>query len=294
MQELNGKVAVVTGGASGIGLALVERFLDAGMSVVLADVDPAGLDAQVHRLTAAGGRVLGVPTDVSDAASVTDLAIASWAHFGAVHVLCNNAGVGPGGVTWELPDSVWRWVIDVDLWGVVHGIQAFVPRLVEQGEGHVLNTASVAGIVGTPGMAPYSAAKHAVVGLSQSLRRDLQMAGSPVGVSVLCPGMTRTRMNESGRNWPADRLGPPPATGLEPSHPATRQDFLHRSATQALEASDVAAQAVSAIQDDRFWVVTDPSVLDRLEAELAEARRSVEATVARPAPSAPERIAAED
>ena len=194
MDQLRDRAAVVTGAASGIGLALSERLLDEGMSVVLADVDPAALDTEVRRLTDAGATVLAVPTDVSDAAAVEDLAATAWSRFGAVHVVCNNAGVGPGGVAWEIPEQVWRWVIDVDLWGVIHGIRAFVPRLVEQDIGHVVNTASVAGLVGTPGMAPYSAAKHAVVGLSQSLRRDLELAGSAVGVSVLCPGMTRTRM----------------------------------------------------------------------------------------------------
>jgi len=269
---------VVTGAASGIGLALAERFLDEGASVVMADVDPAGLETEAKRLNQAGARVHAVPTDVTDAAQMDALADAAWSRFGAAHVVCNNAGVGPGGVTWDIPASVWRWVLDVDLWGVIHGIRSFVPRLVEQGEGHVVNTSSVAGLVGTPGMAPYSAAKHAVVGLSQSLRRDLQLAGSPVGVSVLCPGMTRTKMNDSGRNWPVDRLGQPPIDGLQPSHPAMRESFFARMATEGRDPADVAAETVAAVVSDRFWVLTDPLVLERWQAELDEGRAPVAAS----------------
>jgi NAD(P)-dependent dehydrogenase (short-subunit alcohol dehydrogenase family) len=264
--------AVVTGAAGGIGFALAARCAADGMPVVLADVDPAALDEAARRLTDTGATVLALPTDVTDPASVEALAERSWERFGAVALVCNNAGVGPGGVAWEIPESVWRWVIDVDLWGVVYGLQAFVPRLVEQGHGHVLNTSSVAGLVGTPGMAPYSAAKHAVIGLSQSLRRDLELAGSPVGVTVLCPGMTRTRMNESGRAWPSDRLGPPPEGGLEPSHPATRAEFYARMNTEGQDADIVAAAALAAVREGRFWAVPDAGVLARVEAETGAVR----------------------
>lgn len=266
MSRIDG-AAVVTGAAAGIGYALAARCAADGMPLVVADVDPAALDDAARRLGEMGATVLAVPTDVTDPASVEALAECSWERFGAVALVCNNAGVGPGGVAWEIPESVWRWVIDVDLWGVVNGVRAFVPRLVEQGHGHVLNTSSVAGLVGTHGMAPYSAAKHAVIGLSQSLRRDLELAGSPVAVTVLCPGMTRTRMNESGRAWPSARLGPPPAGGLEPSHPATRAEFYARMDSEGQDADAVAAAALAAVREGRFWAVPDAGVLLALAAE---------------------------
>ncbi|WP_199434763.1 SDR family NAD(P)-dependent oxidoreductase [Qaidamihabitans albus] len=274
MRELHGKVAVITGAASGIGLALARACVAEGMSIVLADVESARLDTEARKLRDEGATVLAVPTDVSDSSSVDELAEAAGARFGRVHLVCNNAGVGPGGVTWEVSEQIWKWVLDVDLWGVVHGIRAFVPQLVGQSEGHVVNTSSVTGLVGSPGMAAYSAAKHAVVGLSQSLRHDLELAGSPVGVSVVCPGMTRTRMNDSGRNWPADQLGQPPETGLEPSHPDTRDSFYQRMEVDSMDPAEVATQTLDAVRMDRFWVIPDASILSRLDAEVEAVRRA--------------------
>jgi len=267
LNGLAGKTAVVTGGASGIGLALAEALGARGMNVAIADVEESAIGEAVGQLQSAGVRASGVLADVSDGDAVDRLAEEVIASYGAVHVLCNNAGVAAGGVTWELPEQVWRWVLDVDLWGVINGVRSFVPGFVEQGEGHVVNTASFAGLVASPGMAPYSAAKHAVIGLSASLREDLALAGGQVGVSVLCPSFTRTRMNESGRNWPA-RLGPPPATGLAPGHPQTRARFLDRM-SDAISPELVAEQTVEAILADRFWVVPNPEVRDRYAA-LAE------------------------
>jgi len=267
MQDLAGRVAVVTGGASGIGLALAARLAAAGMRLVLADVEAGALDAAVDGLRSDGAEVLGVLTDVADADQVEALAAATVAAFGTAHLVCLNAGVAAGGVSWELPERTWRWVVDVTLWGVVHGVRSFVPRLVAQGSGHVLVTASIGGLIGSPGMAPYSATKHAVIGIAESLREDLRLAGSPVGVSVLCPGFTRTRMNDSGRSWP-ERLGPPPADGLAPGHPQLREAFLARM-DDAMEPADVAAEAVDAILADRFWVVPDADVAGRLRTHLA-------------------------
>lgn len=264
MDSFDGKTAVVTGGASGIGLALAEAFGERGAKVVIADVEEDALNSALGRLKTAGVEAIAVPTDVSDAAAVDRLAKEAVAAYGAVHVVCNNAGVGPGGVTWEIPSEVWRWVLDVDLWGVVNGIRSFVPSFVEQGEGHVVNTASVAGLLASPGMAPYSAAKHAVVGLSVSLRKDLQLAGSPVGVTVLCPSFTRTRMNESGRNWPG-RLGPPPDSGLAPGHPETRASFFERM-PGAMDPGDVAERTVEAVLANRFWVILDQTFHERYTA----------------------------
>jgi NAD(P)-dependent dehydrogenase (short-subunit alcohol dehydrogenase family) len=267
MEDLDGRVAVVTGGASGIGLALARQLAAAGMRLVLADVEADPLDAAVADLRTGGTDAVGVLTDVSDADQVHALAEATVAAFGTAHLVCLNAGVAAGGISWEMPESTWRWVVDVNFWGVVHGVRAFVPRLVDQGEGHVLVTASIGGLIGSPGMAPYSATKHAVIGIAESLREDLRLAESPVGVSVLCPGFTRTRMNDSGRSWP-ERLGPPPADGLAPGHPLLREAFLGRM-DDAMEPTDVAAAAVDAIREDRFWVVPDADIGARLRAHLA-------------------------
>ena len=255
MDDLTGRVAVVTGGASGIGFALGERFAADGMKVILADIEPEPLNAAVERLSMTT-EVLGIVTDVSDRASVERLAESTLERFGSVHIVCNNAGVGPGGITWEVPATVWDWVVGVNLMGTVNGIAAFVPHLVKQDEGHVVNTASVAGLVGMPGMGAYSATKHAVVGLSQALDLDLRLAGSAVGVTVLCPGATRTRMNESGRNWPT-RLGPAPPGGLLPGHPAVTERFLQSFPKIAIDPSDVADRVSDAIRERRFWLLTE-------------------------------------
>ncbi len=172
------------------------------MKVVLADVEQEPLDAARDELDAAGADVLAVRTDVSDGDQVDALAAATLEHFGAVHLVCNNAGVGGGGLSWEASREDWDWVLGVNLWGVIHGIRAFVPHLVAQDEGHVVNTASIAGFAYGPMMGPYNASKAAVVAISETLKAELAMQGSKVGVSVLCPGWVNTRIHESDRNRP--------------------------------------------------------------------------------------------
>ncbi|MFT4084804.1 MAG: SDR family NAD(P)-dependent oxidoreductase [Nocardioides sp.] len=266
MQDLNGKVAVVTGGASGIGLALGRRCVEAGMRVALADVDAEAVETAAAGLSGYGD-VIGVTADVAEPEQVEAIAAATRAAFGEFHLVCLNAGVAAGGVSWELDPKAWRWVLEVNLWGVIHGIRTFVPALVDQGIGHVVLTSSIGGLIGSPGMAPYSASKHAVVGVGESLREDLRLARSPVGVTLLCPGFTSTRMNDSGRNWPG-RLGEPPASGLEPGHPLTRPEFLARM-DAAADPDEVASAALDAVRADRFWAVTDRALPDRLRAHLA-------------------------
>jgi NAD(P)-dependent dehydrogenase (short-subunit alcohol dehydrogenase family) len=253
MELTAGKVAVITGAAGGIGLALAERFARAGLDIVLADVEEPALAAAEQKIAGLGVRTLAVPTDVSDEASVQALAAAAMGRFGAVHLVCNNAGVSSASDPWFGPLSAWKWVLGVNLWGVVHGIRAFLPLLAMQGEGHIVNTASVAGLM--PGFAPsYDASKHAVVAISEDLYSAMQVAGLPVGVSVLCPGWVRTRILDAERNWP-DSMGeiPPLAVTAEVTVPHVR-----RAIDEGMEPATVAQFVADAVAADRFWVLTDP------------------------------------
>lgn len=268
MRELSGRVAVVTGAASGIGRALAERFAAEGMRLALADVEAAPLAGVARALEAAGAEVLALETDVADAEAVEALARRTLERFGAVHLVCNNAGVGTGGPLWEVSLEDWRWVVGVNLWGVVHGIRAFVPHLVAQDEGHVVNTASLAGLVTPPGMGVYNATKHAVVALSETLRGDLRLAGARVGVSVLCPGFVRTRIFEAERNRPA---GAPARSAAET---AERDRLLTQVLASAMAPEEVASRVLEAVREERFWVFTHPetraAVRGRMEAILEE------------------------
>ncbi|HTT92421.1 MAG TPA: SDR family NAD(P)-dependent oxidoreductase [Acidimicrobiales bacterium] len=251
MQELRGKVAVVTGGASGIGLAMARRFSAEGMKVVVADIEAPALAEAAGRLRSGGADVLDVVTDVSQAGQVEELAAKTVAHYGAVHVVCNNAGVaGGGGPVWDIPLGEWEWVLGVNLWGVVHGVRSFLPRLLEAGEGHVVNTASMAGLLGLYTSPPYAVSKFGVVALSESLHNQLQIAGAPVGVSVLCPAWVRTRIHESGRNRPPG-AGAPVATGLdEPVRQA-----MERIIESGLGPAVVAEKVLAAVRSGQFYVL---------------------------------------
>ena len=202
MQDFEGKVAVITGGASGLGLAMAQRFGAAGMNVVIGDIETGALADAEASLQAAGVEVVGHRADVAQSSDLEALADAAYERFGAVHILANNAGVGGSpGAMWELSDADWRWVIDVDLWSVVHGVRAFVPRMISGGEeGHIINTASVAGLISGAVGGPYTVAKFGVVALSEQLYFELGRAEHPIGVSVLCPGFVNTRIYDSGRN----------------------------------------------------------------------------------------------
>ena len=203
MELTSGKTAVVTGAASGIGFALAERFARVGLDIVLADIEQEALDAAEQKVAALGVQTLAVRTDVSDEAAVQALAAAAIERFGAVHLVCNNAGVESSSDAWLGPISAWKWVLGVNLWGVIHGIRAFLPVMLGQGEGHFVNTASIAGLY--PDSLPRtSASKHAVVAISEGLYRNMKLAGLPIGVSVLCPGWVNTNIMDADRNWPAD------------------------------------------------------------------------------------------
>jgi NAD(P)-dependent dehydrogenase (short-subunit alcohol dehydrogenase family) len=257
MELTAGKVAVVTGAASGIGLGLAGRFARAGLDVVLADVEPTALAAAEQQIARLGVKTLAVPTDVSDEAAVQALAAAAVDRFGAVHVVCNNAGVLSDADPWFGPVSAWKWVLGVNLWGVIHGIRAFLPVLAAQGEGHIVNTASVAGLL--PGFgASYDATKHAVIAISEDLYQAMKVAELPVGVSVLCPGWVRTGLVDAARNWP-DSLGEVP----EPAFTApVTSSHARRVIDEGMAPAAVADLVAEAVAADRFWVFTHPEFTD--------------------------------
>jgi NAD(P)-dependent dehydrogenase (short-subunit alcohol dehydrogenase family) len=257
MKEFKDKVALVTGAASGIGFALADRFASVGMKVVLADVEENALGVAEQALKKKGAPVLAVRTDVSKAADVTKLADAAYAKFGAVHVLCNNAGVGMGGLSWEQSVEDWEWVLGVNLWGVIHGIRTFVPRMLEGGtEGHIINTASVAGLISSPYMAVYQATKHAVVTITESLRMELELAGGKISASVLCPGFVATRISDSERNRP--ELEPKPITAGQMAQQEMIREMARQQVAAGIKPSEVAEMVLEAVRDDRFYIVTHP------------------------------------
>ena len=266
MREIAGRTAFVTGGASGIGLALGRVFAEAGMKVMLADIEAEALERAVKSLAEFGPSVRGTICDVADPASVEDAAGAAFDAFGNVHILCNNAGVAAGGGIDAISLESWRWVIDVNLMGVVHGIASFLPHMRKHGEGgHIVNTASMAGINGGLGFSAYSATKFAVVGMSEGLALRLKPHG--IGVSVLCPSFVQTRIGESGRNRPP-RYGPTPA--LDPQGPAAAMVAeIARQLEAGIDPADVAARVLAAIREDRLYVFTHPGMRAEVEARFA-------------------------
>lgn len=264
MKDLHDKVAVITGGASGIGLALAERFITEGMRVVLADIDEPRLREVSARLDESGATVYAQICDTASEASVDDLAESVLSRFGAVHLVCNNAGIAGMGDPWVDPMTLWERVIGINVYGVVHGIRAFRPIMEDQGEGYFVNTASMAGLLPVPGAAPYSASKHAVVAISESLHLELQALGSPIGVSVLCPAFVRTRLMDHEPEVPA--AGPSTMADL-------MNGFLRSGVDGGIDAADVADQVVDAVRSRRFWILTHPdarqSALDRIGRAVA-------------------------
>lgn len=256
MEELSGRSAVVTGAASGIGRALAVRFAAAGMRVVMADVEEPALEAAADELAAGGAEVLPIVTDVSDGESVDALAKAAEAAFGPVHLLCNNAGVGAGGLLSDLTTADWQWVLGVNLWGVIHGVRAFLPAMLAHGQaGHIVNTASLAGHVAGPFMAPYSASKFAVVALSETLYHEMAMSQAAIGVSVLCPGWVNTNIHRSTRNRP-EALGGGADAADDPG-----AALLAGVLESGLAPARVAELVEGAVLDGRFYVFTHPEMM---------------------------------
>jgi NAD(P)-dependent dehydrogenase (short-subunit alcohol dehydrogenase family) len=255
MELTAGKVAVVTGGGSGIGFAMATRFASAGLNVVLADVQDDAAHAAAEKVAALGVETLVVHTDVSQEADVQALATATLDRFGAVHIVCNNAGVAALADPWFGPLSSWEWVLGVNLWGIVHGCRAFLPHLVNGG--HIVNTASIAGLF--PGFgASYDASKHAAVAISEDLFNTVRMAGLPIGVSVLCPGWVRTEILSSDRNWP-DHLGERPDRDATL---AVLEPHYRRAIEEGVTPAFVADAVADAVEADRFWVLPQQDFLD--------------------------------
>jgi NAD(P)-dependent dehydrogenase (short-subunit alcohol dehydrogenase family) len=254
MEDLRGKVAVITGGASGIGRAVANRAVVEGMKVVLADIEQGPLAQAVDELTTSGAEALGVVTDVADAASVHALRDRTLDRFGAVHLVHNNAGIGLGGPIWEVSEDDWRWIIGVNLWGVINGVAAFTPLLIEQGEGHIVNTASIAGLIAAPFLGPYNATKQAVVAISETLFKDLQTVGAPVGVSVLCPGFVQTRIAESERNRPAW------AHGGDADTAAAVAGVVQNLVDSGIPPATVADRVIDAVKTGTFYILTHPEL----------------------------------
>ena len=268
MKDFDGRVAVVTGAASGIGLATATAFAEQGMKVVLADIQQDALDAAVTSLRDAGHEAMGVKTDVSRREQIEALAEAAQRAYGKVNVVHNNAGVVRAGTLDELTQEDWEWVLGVDLWSVIHGVSVFLPLVKAAGEGHFINTASSAGLQSTPNIGPYNVAKFGVVALTETLRVELEAAESPVSASVLCPGAVATRICESDRNREA--------AGMSAGHDtATERAFKEQAGAivdEGIAPAAVADRIVAAIRDNDFWIVTHPDWLDVMEERAAGMR----------------------
>ena len=286
MKQLRDRVAVVTGGASGIGLGMATAFAAEGMKLVLADIEQEPLDKAVSDLAANGASAIGVPTDVSKPAALDELRDRTLTEYGAAHVLCNNAGVGgaAGAPLWALPDEEWDWVMGVNLMGVVHGIRSFVPILLEQDEGHVVNTASMAGLM--PGGGIYGVTKHACRAISEALWSNLQMRGPHVGVSVLCPGWVATNIASSERNRP-EMPGPRPE--IPPEAEAMRH-AVEGLIDSGMDPAEVGRIVAAAIKEKRFYVLPHrwESMVETFLGNIIEGRDPV----GEPPPGAAEALAA--
>jgi NAD(P)-dependent dehydrogenase (short-subunit alcohol dehydrogenase family) len=276
MEDLSGKIAVVTGAASGIGLAMAERFAAEKMRVVLADVEADALERATRKLMGTGREVAAFPVDVARPEEMKALAEFALEKFGSVQVLCNNAGVGIGGTVWEHSPKDWQWLLGVNVLGVVNGLREFVPVMLRQGdECHIVNTASAAGLDARAWLGMYSATKYAVVALSEALQAELRMRGANIGVSVLCPALVNTRIAESDRNRPGHRG----RTGdLTPDAQAFDQAF-RAALTNGLPPTQVADAVVDAIRTRRFYIITqaetETRVRDRFSRILADASLAI-------------------
>ena len=273
MKEFQGKVAVVTGAASGIGRGLAERCAQEGMKVVLADIEEQALMRASQELKATGGagtQVLAVQTDVSKATDVEALARKTMETYGAVHLVFNNAGVGAGTLIWESTLADWEWTMGVNLWGVIHGIRTFVPLMLQQQtEGHIVNTASMAGLTAGPGLGIYKVTKHGVVTLSETLYHELALRGANIKVSVLCPGFVNTQIMDSARNRPVQLQNDPSEERMGPMSEAMVQ-FMRQAVEAGMPPHQVADIVFQAIRDEKFYILTHPELKEAVRIRMED------------------------
>lgn len=264
MKEFKDRVAVITGAASGIGRGLAKRCAQEGMKVVLADIDLPALSTTAAELQATGAVTLIVPTDVSKARDVEALAHKTLAAFGAVHLLCNNAGVATVPAIWENSLEEWEWILGINLWGVIHGIHFFVPIMLNQAmEGHIVNTASIAGLISGPGLGAYKVSKHGVVTLSETLYHELMQRNTNVRVSVLCPGYVDTNlMDTSARNQPTSRAKTP--------EEAVNEEHLREAARTGTSPDHIAACVFTALSEEKFYILPHPEWKDQVRRRMED------------------------
>lgn len=268
MEDFKGKLAVITGAASGFGREFARRGAALGMRLVLVDVEAEALETCARELRDQGAEVRCELVDVRDGAAMSALAERCYADFGAVHLLFNNAGVAIGGYLWEHSEQDWDWVLGVNTWGVIHGIRAFVPRMIASRQpAHVVNTASVAGLLSAQLMGVYNLSKHAVVTLSETLYHDLRHAGHDIGVTLLCPAFVPTGINASGRNRPDSLTSPLAPTE---SMRAAQASLAKAVDSGRITATEVADMTFAAIRDRRFYVVTHPRILDSVRLRMED------------------------
>jgi NAD(P)-dependent dehydrogenase (short-subunit alcohol dehydrogenase family) len=264
MKELKGKVAAVTGAASGLGRAMALAFAREGMHVALADVDEKGLNETQEAAKKFGARTTTLRVDVSRGEQLAAFRDQTLSKLGGVHVVCNNAGVSTLGAAWEASVADWQWILGVNLWGVIHGVRAFAPQLIAQNEGHIVNTASVSGLISPPGSSTYNVTKHAVVALSETLHHDLRERSSAVGVSVLCPAYVPTRITESERNRPH-------AASEKSRETIAREAMLKKAVASGKISADQVAQAVVAgVKDERFYILTHARIKGAIQARMED------------------------
>jgi len=266
MKTLKGKVAAVTGASSGLGRSMALAFAAEGMDVALGDVDERSLLLVEKEVSARGVRSIGLRVDVSKAQDVEAFRDLALERLGGIHLVCNNAGVSPLGAVWESTPADWQWTLGVNLWGVIHGVRAFTPHLIAQNEGHIVNTASVSGLISPPGSGAYNVTKHAVVTLSETLHHELRERNAKVGVSVLCPAYVPTGIVDSERNRPEDL----PASERSPETLA-RQAMLRKAVASGKISADQVAQAVvAAVKEERFYILTHPRIKGAIQARMED------------------------
>jgi NAD(P)-dependent dehydrogenase (short-subunit alcohol dehydrogenase family) len=268
MKEFNGRVAVITGGASGLGRAMAFRFAREGMKVVIADMDEKAMAQTEAELREGGARAVSVKTDVSKAAQVEALAEKALAAFGAIHIVANNAGVAEGGAVWENTIDDWEWVLGVNVWGVIHGLRVFTPIMLTQDtEGHIVNTASVAGLLSPPGMGIYCVSKHSVVTLTECLHQDLAERNAKIKCSVLCPAYVPTGISESGRNRPAELKEQRKKSARDL---ALEESLRHAVAHGKVSPEQVADAVFEAVRDEKFYILTHKRIKDSVRMRLED------------------------